>query len=69
MSTREHQQLDQLIEAVQASSKYRSISSDFVSYIGTQELARRHNLKEAIKATKNKLHQVGGNETSSQAGR
>jgi 16S rRNA (guanine(1405)-N(7))-methyltransferase len=60
MSTREHQQLDQLIEAVQASSKYRSISSDFVSYIGTQELARRHNLKEAIKATKNKLHQVGG---------
>src|SRR5260370_1184399 len=55
MSTREHQQLDQLIEAVQASSKYRSISIDFVSYIGTQELARRHNLNDAIKATNNKV--------------
>jgi 16S rRNA (guanine(1405)-N(7))-methyltransferase len=58
----ESHQLDQLIEAIQASPKYKSVSSDLVRYIGTQELAKghNHNLKEAIKATKNKLHQVGG---------
>jgi len=56
----EAHQLEQLIEAVLTSSKYKSASSDLVRYIGTQELAKGHNLKEAIKATKNKLHQVGG---------
>ena len=56
----ESHQLDQLIEAIQASPKYKGVSSDLVRYIGTQELAKGHNLKEAIKATKNKLHQVGG---------
>ncbi len=60
MNNRAHLQLDQLTEAVLASPRYRSITSEFVRYIGAQELARRHNLKEAIKATKNKLHQVGG---------
>ncbi len=54
------QQIDRLIEAVLASSKYKSIHIDFIRYIGTQELTRQHNLKEAIKSTKNKLHQVGG---------
>ena len=57
---RESSQLDQLIEAVLASSKYKSICRDFVRNVGSRELAKRHNLKEAIKATKNKLHQVGG---------
>src|SRR5260221_10391054 len=58
----ESHQLDRLIEAIQASPKYKSVSSDLVRYIGTQELAKghNHNLKGAIKATKNKLHQVGG---------
>ena len=56
----ERHQVDKLIEAVLASSKYKNIGVDFIRYIGTQELARRRNLKEAIKATKNKLHQVGG---------
>ncbi len=60
MNSKDYQQIDRLVEAVLASSKYKSISSDFIRYIGTQELARRHNLKEAIKSTKNKLHQVGG---------
>jgi 16S rRNA (guanine(1405)-N(7))-methyltransferase len=54
------QQIDRLIEAVQVSSKYKSIGTDFIRYIGTQELTKQRNLKEAIKATKNKLHQVGG---------
>ncbi len=60
MNDMEDHQVDQLIEAVLASSRYRSIDRNFVRYLGRRELARRHNLKEAIKATKNKLHQVGG---------
>src|SRR5436305_2005994 len=60
MSEREFSQLDQLIEAVLTSSKYKSICRDFVRSVGSRELAKRHNLKEAVKATKNKLHQVGG---------
>src|SRR5215471_2668434 len=56
----ESQQIDRLIEAVHASSKYKSIDVDFIRRIGVQELSRHRNLKEAIKATKNKLHQVGG---------
>ena len=54
------QQVDRLTEAVLASSKYKRIDVDFVKYIGKQELFRHRNLKEAIKSTKNKLHQVGG---------
>src|SRR6266702_2844033 len=54
------QQIDRLIEAVLASSKYKSIGVDFIKYIGMQELSRHRNLKQAIKSTKNKLHQVGG---------
>jgi 16S rRNA (guanine(1405)-N(7))-methyltransferase len=56
----ESQQIDRLIEAVLASSKYKSIGVDFIRHIGMQELSRHRNLKEAIKSTKNKLHQVGG---------
>ena len=54
------QRLDRLVEAVLASSKYRHVASDFIRSIGAGELGKRRNLKEAIKATKNKLHQVGG---------
>lgn len=54
------QQLDKLLEAIQASSKYRHIDIALIRAIGTSELEKRRNLKEAIKATKNKLHQVGG---------
>jgi 16S rRNA (guanine(1405)-N(7))-methyltransferase len=56
----ESQQIDRLIEAVLASSKYKSIDVDFIRRIGMQELSRHRNLKQAIKSTKNKLHQVGG---------
>ncbi len=55
-----NQQVHQLIEAVLASSKYKHIDIDFIKYIGTQELSKHRNLKEAVKSTKNKLHQVGG---------
>src|SRR3954469_10675527 len=50
----------ELIQAVQASQKYAAISEAMIRSIGLRELAARRNLKEAIKATKNKLHQVAG---------
>jgi 16S rRNA (guanine(1405)-N(7))-methyltransferase len=53
-------ELEQLVTAVRASSKYRHVCRDFVAALGAQELAKRRGLKDAIKATKNKLHQVGG---------
>src|SRR5215831_2527167 len=60
MNDRERSQLDQLVDAVLASRNYKHITRDFIEVLGTQELAKRSNLKEAIKATRNKLHQVGG---------
>ena len=42
------------------SANYKHVSPDLVHAIAVQELGKRRTLKEAIKATKNKLHQVGG---------
>lgn len=53
-------QLEALVAAVSSSAKYRHVSPDFVRAIGSRELAIRPNLKLAIKATKNALHQAGG---------
>jgi len=52
--------LDRLVLAVQSSAKYAGVSAAFVRRVGAAELGKRRSLKEAIKATKNKLHQVGG---------
>ena len=52
--------LDQLTEQVLQGAKYREIAPELVRRIGAQELEKRRSLKEAVKATKNKLHQVGG---------
>ena len=52
--------LDALVQTIIATPKYRRISPDLVRRIGERELAVRRNLKTAVKATKNKLHQVGG---------
>ena len=52
--------LAQIVEAVLSSPKGRGISEDFVREVGRKELAKRRNLREAIKATKSKLHQVAG---------
>jgi 16S rRNA (guanine(1405)-N(7))-methyltransferase len=54
------EQLDSLVVAVLSSAKYRHISPAFVRSVGARELAIRPNLKAAIKATKNMLHQAGG---------
>jgi 16S rRNA (guanine(1405)-N(7))-methyltransferase len=52
--------LNELVGVVLNSSKYRGIHPPLVARIGAQELEKRSSFKEAIKATKNKLHQVGG---------
>jgi 16S rRNA (guanine(1405)-N(7))-methyltransferase len=53
-------ELETLVAAVLATPKCRHICEDLIRGIGARELAKRRNLKEAIKATKNALHQVGG---------
>jgi len=53
------QPVEHLVETVRSSSKYRQVCAEVVRNVGARELASRRNLKEAIKATKNKLHQIG----------
>ncbi len=48
-----------VVSAVRAAPKYRNVVEDVVANIAARELAIRRSTKEAIKATKNKLHQVG----------
>jgi 16S rRNA (guanine(1405)-N(7))-methyltransferase len=55
---RETDALDRIIAVVLASPKYRGISEGLVREVGKRELAKRRNLREAITATKSKLHQV-----------
>ena len=52
--------LERLTDQILASAKYREIAPELVQRIGAQELEKRRSFKEAVKATKNKLHQVGG---------
>lgn len=51
-------QLDTLLQEILKSSKYGEISVELIRYIGMQELGKRRNLKEAVKATRSKLHQI-----------
>jgi 16S rRNA (guanine(1405)-N(7))-methyltransferase len=59
-STSDSSDLDRLVSAVRDSRKYARVVPGLVSTIGAAELAKGTPLKEAIRATKNKLHQVGG---------
>ena len=52
--------VEMLVREVQESAKYRHVCVDLVRRIGTRELANRRNLKEAVKETKNTLHQIAG---------
>lgn len=52
--------LAKLTANIASSAKYRNIAPELIQLIGSQELAKRPQLKAAIKATKNKLHQVTG---------
>jgi 16S rRNA (guanine(1405)-N(7))-methyltransferase len=53
-------ELDTLVQEVLASSKYAAVSPELVRAIAARELAAHRRVKEAIKETKNKLHQIGG---------
>ena len=53
-------QLDKLVTAVAHSPKYQYITPELIRRVGAEELGKRRSYKEAVKATKNKLHQVGG---------
>lgn len=56
----DEQPLDGLLESVLAGSKYRHVDKELILSIGASELRKRRSLKEAVKATRSKLHQVGG---------
>lgn len=53
-------EVDRLIEDVRRGKKYRRISETLIAHIGAKEIAKRSSHKEAVKSTRNKLHQVGG---------
>jgi len=50
--------LDHLVASVQSGSKYRQIDPDLIRWLGSQELTNHPSLASAVKATRNKLHQV-----------
>lgn len=51
--------LESVVEEVLKSPKYKSLSVDFVRRVAAQEYPKYASDKTAIKAVKNKLHQVG----------
>ncbi len=53
-------QLEELVATVLRSAKYSQVSPDLIRQVGRRQLALRSSLREAVKATKGKLHQVGG---------
>jgi len=59
-SSTESPELDRLVAAIQSAERYRSISPELVCKIARLELSKGRSFKEALKATRNKLHQVGG---------
>jgi 16S rRNA (guanine(1405)-N(7))-methyltransferase len=52
-------ELKRLVAEVRRGKKYRQISEVLLSHIGADELEKRSSFKDAVKATRNKLHQVG----------
>jgi 16S rRNA (guanine(1405)-N(7))-methyltransferase len=56
----EAEALDALVDNVLATAKYRHVAPALVRSVGASELASRRSVKEAIKAAKNKLHQMAG---------
>ena len=58
--TESEKELQALIRAVASSTKYRQVNPDLIRAVGQRELDRTPSWKAAVKATKNKLHQVGG---------
>ncbi len=53
-------ELEQLVQLVRKGEGYREVQVDLVRSIGMRELRDRRSLRDAVKATRSKLHQVGG---------
>lgn len=51
--------VDEVIQQVLEKKKYKHLDPDLVAFIANSEAKKRASLKEAVKATANKLHQVG----------
>lgn len=60
MGTTEDSVLEELVEKVCEGERYREIDRELVRAIGLKELRDRRTLRDAVKATRSKLHQVGG---------
>ncbi len=60
MREQDQADLERLIQSIAESAKYRAVDRALIRDIGLRELAARRGFKEALKATKNKLHQVAG---------
>lgn len=52
--------LDDLLATVLTSPKYRTLAPDLVRAVAVHMVANHRTYKDALKATKNKLHQVAG---------
>jgi 16S rRNA (guanine(1405)-N(7))-methyltransferase len=53
-------ELEQIVAAVRSSKKYRTLCAKTVRRLAADELQQARNTKQAIKATKRRLHQVYG---------
>ena len=53
-------QIERLVAEVLDSPKYRAVSPEAVRAIGERELKAHRSYKDALKATRNKLHQTAG---------
>jgi 16S rRNA (guanine(1405)-N(7))-methyltransferase len=51
--------LEELLQQVKHNEKYAAIDEELVRKVGHAELQKRGSLKEAVKSTRNKLHQIG----------
>ena len=52
--------LEAVVAAIASSKKYRAVCPDTIRRIAEGEVAKRGNVKETVKATKRRLHQVYG---------
>lgn len=55
-----HPKLDELVRKIKVTKKYGDVSVHLIERIGNDELHKRPQFKEAVKATKTMLHQIGG---------
>lgn len=60
MNTPQDQTLEQIAQSVQKGESYRNIHPDLVRRLAAAEMTRGRSFKEAVKAVRSKLHQVGG---------